>query len=111
MNTMLVPLDNATSFSFDGEMISEALGVTKSLDHQYEESDGPWAEFRLYSTLDGRYVCEQVRCENWKGGHERHKISICDSKNKIRDFFGTGGLARELYADADLIYAEDLEND
>ena len=109
MHKMFVPLDNAKSFRFEGEMISEALGSADRFDLPDEDNADPWAELRLYSTVDGQYVCEQVRCENWKGGHERHKVTICDSKNKIKDFFGTSWLARELYTDADIFDAGDAD--
>ncbi len=109
MNRMFVPLDEAKSFRFDGEMISEALGPADSFDLPEDDNEDQWSELRLYSTLDGRYVCEQVRCESWKGGHEQHKVTICDSANKIKDFFGTSGLAKELYVDADLFSSEDTD--
>jgi hypothetical protein len=104
---MHIPLDETKSFDFQGEMISEAIGRADHIDPFEEDIEDLWSELRLYTTQDGRYVCEQVRCESWKGGHEKHQMTICDSATRIKEFFGTSGLAEELYVDADLFYAED----
>ena len=109
MNKMQVPRDANQVFRFEGEMVGEALGPSDRVDPEYVDSDNRWSELRLYSTLDGRYVCEQVRSSHWTGGKERHRAAICETEREVMEFFGKSRLAQELYLDADIYCVEQFE--
>jgi len=109
MYKMLVPQDAQKVFRFEGEMVGEALGTPDRVDPEYRDSKDRWSELRLYSTLDGRYVCEQVRSSHWKGGNERHRAAVCETEREVMEFFGKSRLAKELYLDANIYCVEQFE--
>ena len=102
MHQMVVPYEETTDLTFEGEMIGEALSSMGNPELGAKHNDQIWSELRLYRSTEGHYICEQVRSSHWRSSHQRHRVAVCDSKAQIMAFFGKGWLARELYADADI---------
>jgi len=90
---MIVKRDNELDIEFDGELV----GSVKS-----EEKTGRWTELSVYKTHGGKYVCEKKGCTKWAGESTRFSGAVCESIDKVIQFFGASRLAKELYAECDI---------
>ncbi|GEM_PF-1199208 len=61
---------------------------------------GRWAELILYRTQGGKYVCEQIGRTERQGESDRRSAAVCEDHEGVIEFFGTGWLAKDLYAKA-----------
>jgi hypothetical protein len=101
--------DSALNLRFTGEIIATAVSSPEILDSNYSRSSGRWIELTLYRTKGGKYVCHERGCTQFKGEHERNRAIVCETQDGVIDVFGAGWLAKELYKDAGIDCAIEVE--
>jgi len=101
--------DGHRDISFTGELIAEVSSSPETARSDYSGATGRWAELRLYRTKGGKLVCEQIGRTQWQGEHDRHSGAVCDNEAGVVEFFGHGWLAKELYKEAEIDAAEEIE--
>lgn len=107
--TITLKRDNALDLRFTGELIAEASSSANNASGSYSGTTGRWTTLRLYVTAGGRYVCQSIGHTIWQGEHDRYSAAVCDSAAEVIEFFGTGWLAKELYAEAGFDAVETVE--
>lgn len=103
METYIVERDNDRSIRFTGERIASTTS------RYNQNTNGRWTELALYRTKGGKLICEQIGVTQWQGERDRFSGAICDNNEEVIAFFGNGWLAKELYAEADIDTAIDIE--
>ena len=78
---------------FNGRLISR-------VDDKKSNFKRRWNEFLIYLTDKDTYFCVQVFHSNLKNDKKLYKMKECDSILELKQFFGEGWLARDLYKDA-----------
>ena len=110
METFTLEMDNAPGARFTGELLARAASSdNQAMGSHYSGQTGRWTELALYKTKGGRYVCHQVDRSRWKGERDRFSGKVCDTLEEVKDFFGHLWLAKELYADAGIDDAVQVE--
>lgn len=79
---------------FDGEVIG--ISASKKGD------PSPWIHNILYRATNNKYVCWSVQAEAGPEFDLSTRWRICENLDEVREFFGEGVLARELYRDAEV---------
>lgn len=96
--------DNAADVRFSGEEVATA----SSRCHE-----GPrnvrWTELSLFRTAGGKWVCSQVGKSIVQGESDRHAVFIATTQTGLVELVGYGWLAKDLYAEAGIDYAQDIE--
>lgn len=104
METFELSCDQGPDIRFQGEKIASA----SSFKH-----DGPrnirWTELTLYRTQAGKLVCAEVGRTKWQGERTRHNVHVATDEGELVKLLGYGWLAKDLYADADIDHAQELE--
>ena len=63
----------------------------------YEEGKLRWTELRLWTSLDGTTIAEQVGISNSHKEHDRCKAWVCESDEQVVEALRRGWLARRLF--------------
>ncbi len=101
METITLKRDNDRDLRFKGELVaSVASSPNNAAGSNWSRQTGRWSELRLYKTASGKFVAGQVGRTQWQGEHDRYSAEVCDTEADIIAFFGTGWLAKDLYAEA-----------
>lgn len=66
-------------------------------------------DLTLYKTKGGRFVCVRNVVEVFFGKTEWHEVKSCSTLAEVGEFFGYGDLAKQLYEEAFLTIAEDVD--
>ena len=101
MDKITVKNDNAPDLRFTGELMATASPQSAS--------SGRWTELALYKTQTGKFVCSEIGYTQWQGERDHYKAKACNSVEEVTQFFGHGWLAKELYDEANLDTAIDLD--
>lgn len=67
-----------------------------------------WVELRLYRTLEGRWVCEELRVSKKKGETDIPRVDVVDTDRDVVGFFGDGQLSQDIYMQAGIVTVEPL---
>lgn len=102
-------IDNAPNIRFTGVLIGSASTSDDRCMSDFSGSTGRWTELALYQTKSGRYVCHEIECTRWAGEHDAYRGAVFDTINGVLDFFGHTKLADELYSDAGIDAAVDVD--
>jgi hypothetical protein len=101
MNTFTLKIDNEPNIRFTGELIASASSSdNRAMGNSYSGQTGLWTELKLYKTLSGKYVCQQIGRTRWEGDYDRYNGKICETIDEAKEYFGHGWLAKELYSKA-----------
>ena len=73
-----------------GQLVASIVGNT------FRENSGP-TELILHRTKDNQFVCQKIVHSLWARDPGKHKSMICDSLDKVFEFFGDNWLAKDLY--------------
>lgn len=109
MKQYTVKRDGERDIKFTGEQIAAASSSDNNASGSYSGSPGRWTELSLYRTQAGKYICEQIGRTCWEGEKDRFSAEVCETVDQVVEFFGHGWLAKELYEDADIDAAEEIE--
>jgi hypothetical protein len=101
--------DGEADVRFTGERIAEASSSAERSRGDYSGTTGRWTELSLYRTKGGKYVCHSVGRTQWQGEHDRYATEVCNSEAAVVNYLGHGWLAKELYAEAGIDAAEEIE--
>lgn len=107
--TIVVERAGDRDIRFVGELIGEVSSSANNASSNYSGSTGRWSELRLYRSRGGKLICEQIGKTQWIGEHDRCSGAVCDTEAEVIAFFGLGWLAKELYDEAGIDYAEAVE--
>ena len=87
--------DDAPNLKFEGELLAIASS--------YKPGSERWTVLELYKTEKGKfYVCVEVGKTMIEGEHQRQKAIFVSDLAEVRDYFGYGWLAKNLYRGADI---------
>lgn len=100
MDTFTLERDNDRDIRFKGELIATARS---------RESGGRWTELALYKTQGGTFICHQIGRTMWGRERDRFSAAICRSNEEIINFFGLRWLAKELYGEAGIDTAQQVD--
>jgi hypothetical protein len=95
--------DNAPNVRFTGEILATASS------RRVTNDGGRWTNLKLFKTKGGKYVCftEGVTC--WQGENNRYQTEVCETLDAVVDHFGHGRLAKEIYEEAEIDAAVDID--
>ena len=110
METFTLEIDNAPSVRFTGELVASAASSDdQAIGSSYSGQTGRWTELALYKTKGGKFICHQVGRTRWQGERDRFSGKVCETLAEVKEFFGHRWLAKELYAEASIDDAVDVE--
>ena len=110
METFTLEIDNAPSVRFTGELVASAASSdNQAMGSSYSGETGRWTELALYKTKGGKFVCHQVGRTCWQGERDRFSGKVCETLEEVKEFFGHRWLAKELYAEASIDDAVEVE--
>lgn len=104
METIELARDNGPDVRFQGEQIASASSW-----HYEGPRNTRWTELTLYRTSGGKLVCHEVGRTLWQGERDRRAVHVADTEAEIIDAVGFGRLAKELYDEAGIDHAEEIE--
>lgn len=99
--TITVERDNAPALRFSGEEIASVS--SKASD------SSRWTVLKLFRTAGGKYICQSIGKTYWEKETDRYSGDVADDEAGVIAFFGQGRLAKELYDDAGIDNAQDVE--
>jgi hypothetical protein len=110
METFTLEIDNAPSVRFTGELVASAASSdNQAIGSGYSGQTGRWTELALYKTKGGKIICHQVGRTRWQGDRDRFSAKVCETLAEVKEFFGHRWLAKELYAEASIDDAVEVE--
>lgn len=110
METFTLGIDNAPSVRFTGELVASAASSdNQAMGSSYSGQTGRWTELALYKTKGGKFICHQVGRTRWQGERDRFSGKVCETLAEVKEFFGHRWLAKELYAEASIDDAVEVE--
>lgn len=109
MQQYIVKNDSSRNIRFTGEVVASAESSPDTAHPSFSRSTGRWTELTLYRTKGGKFVCHELGGTQWQGEHNRHRAAVCEDEEAVIEFFGTGWLAKELYDDAGMDCAVNVE--
>ena len=101
--------DNAPDIRFNGELVASVMSSSDSSSSNYSGSVGRWMELDLYRTAGGKFVCQSIGGTRWDGEQDRCKAKVCESEADVIEFFGHGWLAKDLYEEAGINDAVEVD--
>ena len=108
-DTYTVQRDGERGLRFKGKRLASARSSADRAYSNYSGTTGRWCELALYQTAKGKYIAVSVGRTQWQGEHDRHAAKVCDTVEQVVEFFGAGWLAKELYEEARIDIAEEIE--
>lgn len=105
----VIDRDGERPIRFKGRRIAVASNSSNTASSDYSGSTGRSWKLELYETTGGNYVCVRTGYSQWQGEHTRYEAELCKSVDEVMAFFGHGKLAKEIYDDAGLDTAEDVD--
>lgn len=110
METFILEIDNAPNIRFTGELLAGASSTdNQAMGSSYSGQTGRWTELAIYKTKGGKYICHQVGRTRWQGERDRFSGKVCETLEEVIEFFGHRWLAKELYEDAGICDAINVE--
>ena len=100
MEKFTVQRDNEPNIIFCGELIASASTSDNNACGNYSGDVGRWTVLKLYRTASGKYICSRIGRTRWQGEHDRYSGAVCENVQEVIDFFGHRWLAKELYDEA-----------
>ncbi|WP_029889833.1 hypothetical protein [Polycyclovorans algicola] len=86
---------------FTGEIVAEVQS-SGEFGHKFSGEIGSWTVLALYRTIGGRYICQLAEMNIIQGRANRIRAVVVDEITQVREFFGEGWLADELYAEIEV---------
>lgn len=86
---------------FTGEVVAEVQS-SGDFGHNFSGEIGSWTVLALYRTIGGRYICQLAEMTIIQGRANRYRAVVVDEITQVREFFGEGWLADELYAEIEV---------
>ena len=102
IETYTVERDNERDITFTGERIG--FGTSRT-----PYKDDRWTELSLYKTKGGKFVCSEIGYTKWQGEQTRYKAEVCETTEEVVEFFGHGWVSKELYSDAGIDTAINID--
>lgn len=110
MDIYTLKVDNAPRIRFSGELIASASSSdNRAMGSSYSGVTGRWTELELYKTKGGKFVCHTIERTRWQGERDRCSGKVCDTIDDVIEFFGQDWLAQELYDEAKIDNAIEVE--
>lgn len=89
-----VTRDNGMPIKFNGFLMARASSGPEGGAGTHKVR---WTILKLYRTVAGQFVCEQIGRTQVKGEVDRKKAAVVILPHEVETFFGTGPLAQKLY--------------
>ena len=101
MECFVVEVDNGPDLRFYGKIRANVRSYSdKARVGEYSGQVGRHSELSLYETAGGNFVCQLVERTCWQGESDSYDGKVCDTVEQVKEYFGYGWLAKELYRDA-----------
>ena len=101
MELFVVEVDNAPDLRFFGKIRAKVRSYSdRARVGEYSGQVGRHSELSLYETAGGNFVCQLVERTRWQGESDSYDGKVCDTVEQVKEYFGYGWLAKELYRDA-----------
>ena len=101
MECFVVEVDNGPGLRFCGKIRANVRSYSdKARVGEYSGQVGRHSELSLYETAGGNFVCQLVERTRWQGESDSYDGKVCDTVEQVKEYFGYGWLAKELYRDA-----------
>ena len=109
MESFSISRDDQADLRFVGEKIVSVGNSPDTARSDYSGSTGRSMDLVLYRTKAGKYVAQRIGYSQWQGERTRYEAAVCSSPAEVAAFFGYGRLAKELYSEAGLDIAEQVD--
>lgn len=102
--------DGKPNLRFVGRMLGEVQNSSIQANPRFSGSVGSWQELRVYMTVGGQYVCQEIKYEVGcdKPEFSKSRVVVRKEKKQLIEFFGWSQWAKELYGLLDLDTCEDI---
>ena len=104
METFELARDDGPDVRFQGEQIAGASSF-----HHEGPRNTRWTELKLFRTKGGKLVCQEVGQTCWDGERTKYRLHFAESEAEMVEALGFGWLAKELYEDAGIDHAQEIE--
>lgn len=112
MEKITVERDDDRNITFTGELIASASSSDdRAMGSSYSGSTGRWQVLKLYKSKSGKFIAQRINRTRWQGERDTYEAAVCSSNDEIIEFFGSGWLAKELFDEAGIDAAIDLDSD
>lgn len=112
MEKITVERDDDRNITFTGELIASASSSDdRAMGSSYSGSTGRWQVLKLYKSKSGKFIAQRINRTRWQGERDTYEAAVCSSNEEIIEFFGSGWLAKELFDEAGIDAAIDLDSD
>lgn len=110
MEVFQLKIDNAPNIRFSGELMATAANSdNKAMGIEYSGQTGRWTELALYKTKGNKFICYRVERTRWMGQRDGYFGKVCETVEDVKEFFGHGWLAKELYYEAEIEYVDEVD--
>lgn len=110
METYTLEINNAPNIRFTGELVASVASTDdRAMGSRFSGQTGRWTVLALYKTKGGKYVCHRIDRTRWQGERDRFSGKVCETLDEVKEFFGYNWLAKELYSEAGIDEAVDVE--
>lgn len=109
MTPIVVRRDGDRDLRFTGARIAATWNSPDRASGMYSGSVGRWTEHRLYRTRKGAWVCQTREMTQWDHEDDVTVARVCQTEAEVIEFFGVDQLAKEIYAEAGIDVAIDIE--
>ena len=101
MELFVVEVDNAPDLRFFGKIRAKVRSYSdRARVGEYSGQVGRHSELSLYETAAVNFVCQRVDRTCWQGESDSYDGKVCDTVEQVKEYFGYGWLAKELYRNA-----------
>ncbi len=103
MEPFILENDHGADVQFTGEKIAHVTSQTPG------RNKTRWTVLDLYRTRGGKWVCHKIGMTMWEGEDDLYTVYTADSDADLVAQVGVGRLAKELYDEAGIEHAENIE--
>jgi len=101
-----IEIDYAPDVRFCGSLLAYAADSCEtSSGSNYSGDPARWTELRLYKTNNGKLICHRTNCTQWANEKDQYSGKVCENTDEVVGFFGYSRIAKELYAEANIASA------
>ena len=108
MEKIILKVTGKPSLRFTGELLAEVNSSNIESTGNFSGSTTYWEKLYLYKTARGKYVCGRAEHSLYGNSHT-FIVEVYETIDEVKDFFGYEWLAKDLYDEANIDDAIEIE--
>lgn len=106
---IVVQRDGDRDIRFVGKLLASFESSPSDSSVYYSGRANFWTELELYQTKGGKFVCQRIECSSWGNYRNEYHAAVCENESQVLSFFGYSVIAKELYDNAGISTAVEVE--